>query len=411
MTGAARRRAAATLHVGAFLWAFASTLLGAALPLINQELHLGYAASGSIFTVSSAGFLIGSLLSGALSTRVSGRILLIASIGALLPCLAATAWVESYPALLTVVILAGIAGGGLTTVVNATISNLYAERRASALSLLNVSFGGGALIAPLVSGAVIGQTDEWRPLYHVTSLLTLALLVLAIWWMPRAYDEDSPDQPDEDVDQAPVRANWFTMRWALTFMAVFLAAAVEWGFAYWSATYFRDVLGSSAALAANMVSLFWAGMLIGRLAFGGLLRRADPYRMVSVCAWSAIAAGTLLAANVGVAFSVVGAVLLGGSLAAVIPSLLALAIDKNPKASGAISGVLMFASGGGSLTAPAIVGAIADRSSLALAMWLIPALAAALLVVHLAGGDSRTSPLAVPGGGTVMHRERQRTAD
>jgi fucose permease len=72
----------------------------------------------------------------------------------------------------------------------------------------------------------------------------------------------------------------------------------------------------------------------------------------------------------------------------VIPSLLALAIDAHPKASGAISGVLMFASGGGSFTAPAVIGAVADRSSLALAIWLIPVLAAVLFVLHLTAGRS-----------------------
>jgi len=134
-----------------------------------------------------------------------------------------------------------------------------------------------------------------------------------------------------------------------------------------------------------MASLFWAGMLVGRLVFGGVLRRADPHRMVSVCTAIAVAAGALLAANAGVVLSVIGALVLGGSLAAVIPSLLALAIDAQPQSSGSISGVLMFASGGGSFMAPAIIGAAADRSSLSAAIWLIPATAAALCVLHIAG--------------------------
>jgi MFS transporter, FHS family, glucose/mannose:H+ symporter len=385
-TVTSRGRAVAALHFGAFLWAFASTLLGPALPLINRDLHLGYAAGGSVFTLSSAGFLTGSLVVAAASTRFGVRTLMLASTGMLLPCLYAISQVSSYPLLLTAVGLTGIAGGALTSLVNAGVSDLSANHRAAALSLLNVSFGSGALLAPLFAGAVISRTSRWTPMYQLTSVLVLALLLLAVWCLPRAAGGKAAAGPGP----GSMRSLLFHRRGMLTFATVFLAAAVEWGFAYWSATYFRDVVGAGTVLAVNMVSLFWAGMLVGRLAFGGLLRRVDPHRTVTVCAATAVAASALLAANAGIGLSVAGALLLGCSLAAVIPSLLALAIDAQPHASGAISGLLMFASGGGSLAAPAIVGIIADRSSLAAAIWLFPVLALVLLVVH---GTTKPAPI------------------
>jgi fucose permease len=246
--------------------------------------------------------------------------------------------------------------------------------------LLNVSFGSGALIAPLFAGAVISRTGQWTPMYQVTSVLVLALLLLAVLWLPRTVRGAAG--PVGGRSRVSMRSLLFHRRGVITFVTVFLAAAVEWGFAYWSATYFRDVVGAGTVLAANMAALFWAGMLVGRLAFGGLLRRVDPHRTVTASAAAAIAASALLALNAGIGLSVAGALLLGGSLAAVIPSLLALAIDDQPHASGAISGLLMFASGGGSLAAPAIVGILADRSSLATAVWLFPVLALVLLLVH-----------------------------
>jgi fucose permease len=162
-----------------------------------------------------------------------------------------------------------------------------------------------------------------------------------------------------------------------------VAAAIEWGFAYWSATYFREVVKASTVLATNMAALFWAGMLIGRLAFGGPLRRVDPGRTVTACALSAAGAGVLLACGAGVAVSVAGALILGATLSAVIPALLALAIDAHPESSSAISGVMMFASGGGSLLAPALIGIVAGHSSLAAAIWLLPVLALTLAALHL----------------------------
>jgi fucose permease len=339
-----------------------------------------------VFTLSSAGFLTGSLVVAAASTRFGVRTLMLASTGMLLPCLYAISQVSSYPLLLTAVGLTGIAGGALTSLVNAGVSDLSADHRAAALSLLNVSFGSGALLAPLFAGAVISRTSRWTPMYQLTSVLVLALLLLAVWYLPRAAGGKAAAGPGP----GSMRSLLFHRRGMLTFATVFLAAAVEWGFAYWSATYFRDVVGAGTVLAVNMVSLFWAGMLVGRLAFGGLLRRVDPHRTVTVCAATAVAASALLAANAGIGLSVAGALLLGCSLAAVIPSLLALAIDAQPHASGAISGLLMFASGGGSLAAPAIVGIIADRSSLAAAIWLFPVLALILLVVH---GTTKPAPI------------------
>jgi FHS family glucose/mannose:H+ symporter-like MFS transporter len=375
-----RTRAILALHFGAFLWAFASTLLGPALPLITDELGLGYSAGGSVFMLSSAGFLTGSLLVAAASTRFGVRTLVLTSTGMLLPCLYLTSQVASLPLLLGVVGLTGIAGGALCSLVNAGVSDLSTEHRAAALSLLNVSFGSGALVAPLFAGVVISRTDAWKPMYQLTSVLVLALLLFAAWWLPRTAANRKP--ADAEAGQESVRSALFSRRGVITFATVFMAAAVEWGFAYWSATYFLDVVGAGKVLAANMAALFWAGMLVGRLAFGGLLRRVDPHRTVTACAAAAIGASTLLAINAGVGISVAGALLLGASLAAVIPSLLALAIDAQPHASGAISGVLMFASGGGSLAAPALVGIVADQLSLATAIWLFPILALVLMLVH-----------------------------
>jgi fucose permease len=387
-TVTSRRRAVAALHFGAFLWAFASTLLGPALPLITRDLHLGYSAGGSVFALSSAGFLTGSLIVAAASTRFGVRTLMVASTAMLLPCLYAISQVSSFPLLLTAVGLTGIAGGALTSLVNAGVSDLSADHRAASLSLLNVSFGSGALLAPLFAAAVISSTSQWTPMYQLSSVLVLALLLLAVWWLPRTAGAHAAGPVDGQATVS-IRSLLFHRRGVITFVTVFLAAAVEWGFAYWSATYFRDVVGAGTVLAANMAALFWAGMLVGRLAFGGLLRRVDPHRTVTACAASAIAASALLAVNAGIGLSVAGALLLGGSLAAVIPALLALAIDAQPHASGAISGVLMFASGGGSLAAPAIVGVLADRLSLATAVWLFPVLALVLLLVH-----STTKPAA-----------------
>jgi FHS family glucose/mannose:H+ symporter-like MFS transporter len=382
-----RTRAILALHFGAFLWAFASTLLGPALPLITEELHLGYSAGGSVFMLSSAGFLTGSLLVAAASTRFSVRALMITSTGLLLPLLYLTSQVSSLALLLGVVGLTGITGGALCSLVNAGVSDLSTEHRAAALSLLNVSFGLGALIAPLFAGLVISRTDSWQPMYQLTSALVLVLLVFSVWWLPRTGQPAAQGGAHQSV-----RTALFNRRGVITFATVFMAAAVEWGFAYWSATYFLDVVGAGKVLAANMAALFWAGMLVGRLAFGGLLRRVDPHRTVTACAAAAIGASILLAVNASVALSVAGALLLGASLAAVIPSLLALAIDAQPQASGAIAGVLMFASGSGSLAAPALVGIIADGLSLATAIWLFPVLSLVLMLVHKASGQVAKAP-------------------
>ncbi|SER27751.1 MFS transporter [Actinokineospora terrae] len=364
------RSSIATLHAGAFLWAFTSTLLGPALPLVTEELDLGYSSGGTVFTVSSAGFLTGSLVAAWVFGRFTLRTLVLASVGALLPLLYLTSLVSSLPLLLVVVGVTGVAGGVLTTLVNAGIADLTADHRAAALSLLNVSFGLGALLAPLFAGAVIAWTGAWKPMYQLTSALVLLVLLLAARSLEPTESKPAP--------------GWRVVL-DRSIATVFLAAALEWGFAYWSATYFADVVGAGKALAANMSALFWAGMLLGRLAFGSLLRAADPHRTVTVCATAAVLASATLALNAGTTLSVIGAIALGASLAAVIPSLLATAINANPHHTGPISGTLMFTTGTGSLAAPAFIGLLAGHTSLAAAIWTFPALAALLLLIHATG--------------------------
>lgn len=385
--GSQHHRATTVVHGEAFTWAFLSTLLGPALPLIRADLHLSYALGGFLFSASSFGFLLGALAAGILLDRVPPH--LFALTGSLIVAagLLGLAVSHGYLTALAAVAVTAVAGGALTTQANSAISDLFSHKRSAALSLVNVSFGGGALLAPFFASAVIAATHGWRDLYTWGVILLAPLVILAAVtrFPPRQVHNSSTGGAASGIGMGRLAV---TRAGALMVLTTVVAAGIEWGYAYWSASYFTGVTHLSTDLAATFSSAFWAGMLLGRVVFGRILTRFSPDSVLAVACILTLVAGAGATLTTSSPVAAVSAVLLGATLAAVIPTLIGLLTDAYPTSSGAVSGLAMFAAGLGSLAAPSLIGVIARAESLRTAMIVIPAAAIILLGLQRAATQS-----------------------
>ncbi len=59
-------------------------------------------------------------------------------------------------------------------------------------------------------------------------------------------------------------------------LAVVLSVSIEFCMVFWSADYFVKVLGMGKAIASQAVTLFLAGMVVGRIAAGRVVSRFSP---------------------------------------------------------------------------------------------------------------------------------------
>ncbi|MGE6730835.1 MFS transporter [Streptomyces sp. NPDC059900] len=159
----------------------------------------------------------------------------------------------------------------------------------------------------------------------------------------------------------------------------FCAVFAEGASLDWSAVYLRDVLDSSAGVAAACTTGFTLTMAIARLAGDAVVDRFGSVRTVRVGGVVAALGGLLVVVAPHPVIAMCGFAMLGLGIAVVVPLAFAAAGRSGPNPSQAIAGVatITYTSG---LIAPSAIGTLADATSLVVSFGLVTVLACGLAV-------------------------------
>ncbi|WP_405009340.1 MFS transporter [Kitasatospora sp. NBC_01539] len=179
----------------------------------------------------------------------------------------------------------------------------------------------------------------------------------------------------------------------------------------WSGVYIKAVTGSSAGTAAACYAVFAATMAVVRLAGDHVVDRLGPVRTVRLGGTVATAGGLLVVFARTPYLAIPGFALIGLGVAVVVPLAFAAAGRAGGNASQAIAGVatVTYTSG---LVAPAIVGGIAQISSLTVSFAVVTLMAAALVPsAGVLGRRRRTAPTAGAPAGSTTRRPAGTRAD
>jgi MFS family permease len=174
-------------------------------------------------------------------------------------------------------------------------------------------------------------------------------------------------------------------RWSWTLIALgamsFASFLGEGAAGNWSAVYLHSSLGASPALAAIGFSVFACTMTAGRLSGDWLTDHVGPVRLIRL-AGAVAAAGFGAALLIGQVWSgLAGFALLGAGLATVVPLTFTAAAGLGRPG----PNIALVTSFGylGSLAGPALIGGLAELTSLPVALGIVVLLSA--LIVLLAG--------------------------
>lgn len=201
---------------------------------------------------------------------------------------------------------------------------------------------------------------------------------------------DLRSEPDEEP---PPR---FTLppKSALIIGAVgFCAVFAEGASLDWSAVYLRDIMDTSAGLAAASTTAFALTMAVARIAGDKVVDRFGAVRTVRVGGGLATVGGLLVVASPNAVLAMCGFGLLGLGVAVVVPLAFAAAGRSGPNPSQAIAGVatITYTSG---LIAPSAIGSLAEATSLVVSFGLVTVLAFGLVLGAgvLRAGDRKPVP-------------------
>ena len=352
-----------SIFAGAFVFGVVMSCLGSLLPSLTATLGLQKVDAGMLFLFMNFAMLMGSLVFGPICDRFGFRLLLVASALLISGAFAMLSRAAGYVPIAVSVSILGFAGGSMNGGTNALLNDISPDRRQSALNLLGIFFGVGALFTPFFIGSLI-TTLGLRLI--LVSLSTLTLAPFALFTLARfpAAKHEGGFRPSElkAVLASP-------LLYLFGFLLLF-ESGNEFTVGGWVSSFLEERHGLGQSVAAYILAGYWGAVLVGRLAASRIGTR--------ISAASLVTGGALLAmlSTVGLIFSGNGPVaaffvaLVGLGLATIFPTTLAQAGAVFASHSGTAFSVIFVLALCGGMTSPWLVGRIAQNQGIGAGFWV-----------------------------------------
>ena len=333
---------------------------------------LGLALSGGVMASIPA-----MVLGGWAADRWGHRALLGASGGLMGLSFAGLAFVGSYTSLLVVLFLWFATSGIYDVGTNAFAMDLEQTTGRRVLALVHAAFSVGGAAGALIAGAFISVGVDYRYVY-IGTLAPVALVVLAVAFSRFPSANSSPQKEQEG--KARLYQNFsLILVGVIAALAFFSEGTME----DWSGVYLRQTLALPPLLGASGVAVYHASMAAGRMGAAQVIKCFGNLRTLG-------GAGLLMAGGMVITLAsrepflvVIGFLVVGLALAATTPIAFSIAGDIAPDRAGGASSVVATVGYSGFILGPAIVGSIAEYSSLRVSFLTI--VLAGLLIAALAG--------------------------
>jgi len=369
----------------------------ARVPAAKSQVHLSDGTLGIALLAVPVGLVLGAALAERLVDRVGsavlGRITGVGSCAATVtPGLA-----HSLPELMAALFVVGVFGGTLDVSQNAQGVRVEAAYGRPVMTTMHACYSLGAILGSLAGGAF-----AWADVGLLPSLAAVGAVGALIdgtagpWLLPkiRPQDQNTPGpvaaKATGESSAAPLGAGAATAsrdarrrvrRLVLALGVLGVCGLVGEGSAGdWSAVYLKDNLGTSAGLASLGFAAFSVTMTLGRGLGDRLIGRFGVVPVIRACGLLATTGLALALATPVPAVAIVGFTVFGAGLSIVVPQVFAAGGRADPLHPG--SGLAKVVGFGytGMAAGPAIIGLIADKIGLHLAL-LIPLALAAWIAV------------------------------
>jgi fucose permease len=265
-------------------------------------------------------------------------------------------------------------GSSLTQVmIQALLADQHGERRSIAFTESNVAASLSATLTPIVIGSLQRLGIDWRA---ISLLVILFLTLVAVTF----YRQSIPDAAAAQI-QSIEDGRHLPFSFWLYWMVLFLVVAVEMSMVVWANDFLITIAGLSRIDAALGFSAFPAAMLIGRIAGSRLTRRWSSLTLLLFFLTITLIGFPIFWLARLATFNIIGLFITGLGIANLFPLTLSIAVglaaDQSNKASARVS----LGVGTALLTAPLLLGWLADHVSLQSAYGIVIVLMVAACVI------------------------------
>lgn len=362
------------------------SLLGVAWPVMQPDYGAPLETAGFLFMTIAGGTIISSLASGKILKRFGTGMVTFVSVFMTAGGLLGFYFSPSVVWLFVCAIPLGLGAGAVDAGLNDYVATHY---KAHHMSWLHCFWGVGATLGPIIMAQFISGQSTWRNGYFTIAGIQFALVVILFLTLPLwnrvsnsnkvFLNEESQDLKgvNDDEDAKPLQIKGVKLA-----MAAFLFyCGVESTVGLWGSSFLVNVKEIPAAVAAQWVSFYFAGITIGRFITGFITFKMGNLILIRTGQIVALTGALLLFLPFPSTFSLVGFIMIGLGLAPIFPCMLHETPTRfGKKHSQTIMGYQMAVAYTGSTFIPPLLGFIASQSTIGILPICVVLLVAAMLL-------------------------------
>lgn len=236
---------------------------------IAQQFTVSYEAFGYVFMLQYLCFTCASLSGGYLHHRcgISSRILVLAGVFGTAVLFLVGSMLSGFFWVLSWIVPLGFAGGLTETFSSVLIAGFEQGNSSRLMNLSQVFYCIGAIASPQLAAILLEAHLSWRLAFLILGICTLCIGIIFMRFNKPISPPLRPQPTSQPIGtprqmQLPLRHDRLFYLMALL---LFLYVVIEISSASWIAAYFEKSFHLSASMAARRLSLFWTGLILGRV--------------------------------------------------------------------------------------------------------------------------------------------------
>ena len=358
------------------------SLLGAAWPVMHEDLGAPLSYAGIISMIIAFGTVVSSLQSDRLTLWLgTGKVTAI-SVAMTATALFGFSASSEFWMLCLWAIPYGLGAGG----VDAALNNYVALHcRSWHMSWLHCMWGVGAATGPYIMGMALEMGKGWPAGYHIIAVMQVVLTIILFASLPLWKERKDEVQADSGHKRKPLSLREiFQIPGAREILVAFFCySAVEQTCGLWASSFLNLSKGISAEQAASFGAMLFIGITVGRAINGFLAMRMHDESMIRMGQVLILFGIVTVMLPAGDAVALAGLILIGLGCAPIYPCI----IHSTPTHFGkdksqAIIGVQMAAAYIGTMLMPPLFGILANHLSISLLPIYLLVLLAIMAFMH-----------------------------
>jgi MFS family permease len=250
------------------------------LPDIRATYGLTGGQAGIIATIFTLGMGLAGIPAGYLADRFGRKKIILISLVIFSVSVALQATALGIGDMTLWRVLSGVGEGMQNAALFAAVGAYFSRNRGFAIGSINAAFGLGAFTGPLLGGAIVAATGDWRAPLVVFGGIGIVIFILVLTLVPKSVTEVGRKTPGDDpttiTDETGL--GFINRRVVCGAVAAIAGGFTIYGYLGLYPTFLREAHGFTASQAGWAASMFGIGAL-GALVGGAIADRVDQRRL------------------------------------------------------------------------------------------------------------------------------------